>query len=1101
MQRLLIANRGEIVVRIARTAREMGIATVAIHAPEDETLSAGYGADERVALPGNGAAAYLDIEAILEVARSQRCDALHPGYGFLSESAELARACEKAGLRFVGPAAATLELFGDKAAARALAVDQGVPVVPGIPAPARLSDVRSFLEETIDRTPGSAIVLKAIAGGGGRGMRVVRSPDELEEAFARCQSEALRSFGSDILFAESFVEDVRHVEVQILADHRGQTSHLWERDCTLQRQHQKLVEIAPSPGLDPALRTRLVEAARKLASASNYHGIGTFEFLIDREGTSFFMEANPRLQVEHTVSEEITGVDLVEIQLNLARNLSLDELGLLEPPPSRGYAIQFRVLAEGLDKKGQALPHVHPVEVFEPPAGPGIRVDTAMRAGLAPHPAFDSLLAKLIVWGPGPDFERTVRRARRALSEFRIEGPRTNLDLMAALVDRPEFPANAFTTQFLAQHARELVAEVRARDTARKAASAESPEPDGSKERPSDRPERTLSAGSVAVRAPLIGTVIEICAEERQAVATGQPILVLESMKMEHVVTAGATGRLESLFARVGDVVGESEILAGIVASGSEAAHHVETEARDPDFIRSDLAEVRNRSALLLDENRPEAVERRRNRGQRTARENLEDLCDPGSFVEYGAFAVAAMRKSRPLEELQRKTPGDAIITGFGTVNADAFGSGKSRCAILVVDATVLAGTQGYYHHHKIDRLLELAERHRTPIVFFPEGGGGRPNDTDPGDLVVAGLNITSFQAFARLSGKVPRISVVSGFCFAGSAAFAGCSDLIIATRNTSLVMGGPAMIEGGGLGVFDPKEIGPPSVLEPAGVLDLLVEDEAAAVDAARRILAYFQGPVGDWTCGDQRALRHLIPENRRRVYDVRQVIEGLCDTDSVLELRRFHGVGMITALVRIGGHPFGLIANDPMHLGGAIDDSGAEKAARFLQLCDAFGLPILSLCDTPGFMVGPEIEARAQVRKVSRLFVTGASLSVPLFTIILRKGYGLGAQAMAGGSFVAPSYIAAWPTGEIGGMGLEGAVRLGFKKELDSIEDEARRQQLFEKLVGRMYEKGKALNAASQLEFDAVIDPAETRNHILRSLETTGPPFPGSGRFIDTW
>ncbi len=420
---------------------------------------------------------------------------------------------------------------------------------------------------------------------------------------------------------------------------------------------------------------------------------------------------------------------------------------------------------------------------------------------------------------------------------------------------------------------------------------------------------------------------------------------------------------------------------------------------------------------------------------------------------------------------------------------------------MLVVDATVLAGTQGYYHHRKIDRLLELAERHETPVIFFPEGGGGRPNDTDTGDVVVAGLNITSFHAYARLSGKVPRVSIVSGYCFAGSAAFAGCSDIIIATKNSNLGMGGPAMIEGGGLGVFEPTEIGPSFALETVGVIDLLVEDEVEAVHAAKRYLAYFQGPTEGWECADQRALRHLIPENRRRVYDIRSVIETLFDVGSVLELRRAYGVGLITALVRIEGQPFGMIANDPMHLGGAIDDTGSEKAARFLQLCDAFGLPVISLCDTPGFMVGPEIEMQGQVRKVSRLFVAGASLSVPLFTIILRKGYGLGAQAMAGGSFVAPFFTLAWPTGEIGGMGLEGAVRLGFKKQLESIEDEAEREALFQKVVGQMYEKGKALNAASQLEFDGVIDPAETRANLLRGLNAAGSGSSGSRSFVDTW
>jgi acetyl-CoA carboxylase carboxyltransferase component len=572
-------------------------------------------------------------------------------------------------------------------------------------------------------------------------------------------------------------------------------------------------------------------------------------------------------------------------------------------------------------------------------------------------------------------------------------------------------------------------------------------------------------------------------------------------MKMEHVVEAACAGRIEAIFVAPGDVVQEGDLLLALISEGDATRVETGRVVQDLDAIRPDLAEVQARHALLLDAARPEAVERRRSRGQRTARENLGALCDEDSFLEVGALAIAAMRKVRPVEELERKTPGDAIITGFGTINAELFGEEQARCAILVVDATVLAGTQGFFHHQKIDRILELAEERDAPVVFFPEGGGGRPNDTDASDIFVAGLNVTSFQNFARLSGKVPRVSVVSGFCFAGSAAFAGCADVIIATRNTSLGMGGPAMIEGGGLGVHAPEAVGPVSVLEPAGVIDLVVEDEVEAAAAARRYLSYFQGRSTEWDAADQRTLRHAIPENRRRVYDVRQVIDTLFDVDSVMELRRAYGVGMITALVRMEGRPMGLIANDPMHLGGAIDDQGAEKAARFLQLCDAFGLPIVSLCDTPGFMVGPEIEAKAQVRKVSRLFVAGASLTVPVFTIILRKGYGLGAQAMAGGSFVAPFYIAAWPTGEIGGMGLEGAVRLGFKKQLEAQETDAERDALFEKLVGVMYQKGKALHAASQLEFDAVIDPAETRTSLLRAINAAGPTSRGTRRFIDTW
>lgn len=1095
MQRLLIANRGEIAVRIARTAREMGLSTVGIFAPEDLELAAGYGLGERVALDGRGAAAYLDLDQIIEIAKARECDALHPGYGFLSESAALAQACAMAGITFVGPSARTLELFGDKAAARALAAELNIPIVPGIPAPTSIADAKAFLA---NRPSGSAIMLKAIAGGGGRGMRAVRRPSELAEAFARCQSEAKRSFGSDVLFAEALIEGARHIEVQIIADLTGGISHLWERDCTLQRRNQKLIEIAPSPGLAPGLRSELIESARSMAKSTRYQGIGTFEFLVEQDDSYFFMEANPRLQVEHTVTEQITGVDLVEIQLKIAQGKTLEELGLADAPNTRGYAIQLRVLAESFDESGAIRPDGAPIKSFELPSGPGIRVDTAMRSGLAPHPAFDSLLAKLVVSSADADYERTVRRARRAVSEFRIEGPRTNLKLLAALIDRPEFLQNRLSTRFIAENTDALVADATARRD------AERDESRAKKSRAAiatNATSRTLPAGVLAVRAPLLGTVIEVCVSERENVSIGQPICILESMKMEHVVVAAAAGIIEQLFTAVGDVVPEAEILAGILPSGAMDEHAVQTQRREIDSIRPDLAESQARHALLLDERRPDAVARRRDRGQRTARENLDSLCDADSFIEYGALAVAAMRKVRPLEELQSNTPADAIITGFGTVNADLFGAEKARCAILVVDATVLAGTQGYYHHRKIDRLLELAERHETPVVFFPEGGGGRPNDTDTGDLVVAGLNITSFHTFARLSGKVPRISVVSGFCFAGSAAFAGCSDVIIATRNTNLGMGGPAMIEGGGLGVYEPREIGPAALLEPAGVIDLLVEDELEAVAAARRYLSYFQGPTDDFRCDDQRKLRHLIPENRRRVYDVREVIETLCDENSVLELRRGYGIGMITALVRIEGQPLGLIANDPMHLGGAIDDTGAEKAARFLRLCDAFGIPLLSLCDTPGFMVGPEIELRGQVRKVSRLFVAGASLSVPLFTVILRKGYGLGAQAMAGGSFVAPFFTVAWPTGEIGGMGLEGAVRLGFKKQLDAISDAGERQAFFEKAVGRMVEKGKALNAASQLEFDAVIDPAKTRAHIVRGLNAAGPIARGSRSFVDTW
>ena len=619
--------------------------------------------------------------------------------------------------------------------------------------------------------------------------------------------------------------------------------------------------------------------------------------------------------------------------------------------------------------------------------------------------------------------------------------------------------------------------------------------------RPTSAPEPDLAEGQIPIRAPLIGTVLEWNASVGDVVAEGSALAVLESMKMEHVIEAPLGGTISACHAEVGDVVSEGQLLLALDASADTVSGPGKQAEIDLDTIRPDLAALRAREALLQDSARPEAVERRRSRGQRTARENLAAVCDEGSFSEYGGFAIAAMKKVRPVEELQAKTPADAIITGTGRVNGELFGAEAARCALLVVDATVLAGTQGFFHHKKIDRILEIAEHGGMPVIFYPEGGGGRPNDTDASDVFVAGLNITSFSAFAKLSGKVPRIAVVSGYCFAGSAAFAGCADVIIATQDACLGMGGPAMIEGGGLGVYGPKEIGPSSIQSPNGVIDVLVEDEEEAAVVAKQYLAYFQGATRDWEEPDPRTLRHVIPENRRRIYDVRALIAGIIDVGSLLELRRAWAPGMITALARIEGRPIGLIANDPVHLGGAIDDEGAEKAARFLQLCDAFGLPVVSLCDTPGFMVGPDIEARQQVRKVSRLFTVGANVSVPLFCVITRKGYGLGAQAMAGGGFTAPFDTVAWPTGEIGGMGLEGAVNLGFKKQLDACETEAERSALFEKLVGVMYDKGKALNAAAALEFDAVIDPAETRGRILRGLDAFGPVPRGRRTFVDTW
>ncbi|HMA08965.1 MAG TPA: carboxyl transferase domain-containing protein, partial [Ramlibacter sp.] len=527
--------------------------------------------------------------------------------------------------------------------------------------------------------------------------------------------------------------------------------------------------------------------------------------------------------------------------------------------------------------------------------------------------------------------------------------------------------------------------------------------------------------------------LVQLDALEGDWVAQGAQVAVLEAMKMEHVLHAQSAGCVVEVRVSPGDSLGDGQVLLVLEPAESEAAAIAHASAPpDYDAIRPDLQRVIDRHAFTLDANRPQAVDRRHAAGGRTARENVAQLCDEGSFIEYGALAIAAQTRRRSMDDLIANTPADGMVTGIGTVNAADFGPERSRCVVMAYDYTVLAGTQGMRNHHKKDRMLGLAHQLRLPVVLFAEGGGGRPGDVDM--PIVAGLNNHTFSQFAALSGKVPVVGIVHGRCFAGNAALLGCVDAVIATRASNIGMGGPAMVEGGGIGVYKPEEIGPSEVQWRNGVIDILVNDEVEAVKAARHYLSFFQGRGDRWDCPDQRALRHAVPENRLRVCDVHTVLRGLVDTGSLLELRAGFGAGMITALARIEGRPVGLLANNPKHLGGAIDVEAADKAARFMQLCNAHGLPIVSLTDTPGFMVGPEIEVQAQVRHTSRMFVVAAHLVVPFFAVVLRKGYGLGAQAMTAGGFDAPVFTVAWPTGEFGAMGLEGAVKLGFRKELEA-------------------------------------------------------------------
>jgi acetyl-CoA carboxylase carboxyltransferase component len=608
------------------------------------------------------------------------------------------------------------------------------------------------------------------------------------------------------------------------------------------------------------------------------------------------------------------------------------------------------------------------------------------------------------------------------------------------------------------------------------------------------------------IKAPMQAVVHAINVAAGDSVSAGQELVILEAMKMQHALAAPVSGTVKAIQYDVGGVVEEGAVVFSVEAGEAAGGATSEATTQNLDGVRADLAELQARLARTQDANRPEKIAKRYEKGHRTARENVDDLCDEGSFTEYGQLMVAAQRQRRDLDDLIDNTPADGLVAGFGSVNGDMFDDDAARAAVLAYDYTVLAGTQGLFNHKKTDRVLEMAHEWQVPTIFYTEGGGGRPGDTDASKISGGGLDVMTFATWAQASGVAPRIAVNNGYCFAGNAVLFGCADVTIATKDSYIGMGGPAMIEGGGLGQVAPTDVGPMDIQTENGVVDLLAEDEAHATAMAKKLLGYFQGALKTHDCDDQRKLRQIIPEDRKRAYDMREAIEMIADTGSFLELRRAYGKGMITGFMRIEGRPFGLIANNPAHLGGAIDAEAAEKAGRFVQLCDGFDLPIVSFCDTPGFMVGTEHEKFGTVRRASSMLVAGASISVPVFMVVLRKGYGLGAQAMGMGSLHVPQLTIAWPTGEFGPMGLEGAVRLGYSKEIAAAGGEGTTDgdALFNKLLDAMIANGKAINAAMYHEIDAVIDPMETRSYLTRALKTlpVGKKNGGGKRsFIPTW
>ena len=1122
-EHILVANRGEIAIRVLRTAADLEIESTAVHALDDSLSLHTRHADHVIDLKEEGVAAYLNIDNVIRAALENGCDAIHPGYGFLSESAEFARACESKGISFIGPQATVLELFGNKAAARALAESCGVPVLPGTSQSTSLEEANTFFSQVPE---GGSVMLKAIAGGGGRGMRPVHDIRDLDGAFERAASEAEKAFGSGDLYVEELLSGARHVEVQIIGDGTGEITHLWDRECSLQRQRQKLIEIAPAFGLDDGLREEILSSAVRIAQKAGYRGVGTIEFLVlpDR---FVFMEANARLQVEHTVTEEVTGLDLVSLQLSISDGATLQELGLSKDkvPPAIGCALQMRVNLESMNPDGSSRPSGGLISAYETPTGRGIRVDGYGYNGYVTSPRYDSLLAKLIV--SGDDLPSVLKRSRRALSEFRIEGVRSNLDFLTSLLTRIDFSSANLHTRYVEEHMADLLepAEERMRYF--------SPEHEIEKAGVDVDPDDPLAVlnvarkeptalepkaqpqgpdGTIPIPTPLQGMVVDILVAVGDAVQKGQPVAVIEALKMEHVIASPESGIVRDIPLTSGDTIFDNTPTMFIEPVAGIDEYELDEEI-DYDEIRPDLAEINHFQKLTKDESRPEATAKRHDAGKRTARENIYDLCDDGSFAEYGPLVTATRFRKDTLEEIGERvtrTTSDAMVMGVGRVNSNLVGEDNARCVAMSYDYTVLAGTQGQKNHQKQDRMFTVAEKYRLPVVIYTEGGGGRTYNgpragSTPIATSVGGLNSRTWRQLGKCSGLVPIVGVTSGFCFAGNVVLLGACDVIIATQDSSLGIGGPAMIEGGGLGAYAPGEVGPVSIQEPNGVIDILVEDEIEATAAAKKYLSYFQGPLKTWEENDQRKLRHMVPENRRTVYDIREVIETISDKGSVLELRPRFGLAMITSFIRVEGKPVGVIANNSNSpTGGAIDSDASDKASRFMQLCEAFDIPILSLIDCPGNMVGPEAEKTALVRHCGRMYVAGANLTVPFMAVVLRKAYGLGALAMATGSFDETLFAISWPTGEFAGMGLEGQIKLGRRNELAAIENIQERKARYEKMVDDAYAWSRALNAGTVFEVDDVIDPADTRRWIVTGLRSAPPVIPRQGKklnWIDTW
>ena len=1066
MERILVANRGEIAIRIMRAARQMGRETVSVYAGDDaSSLHVGY-ANQACELPGNGAAAYLDAQALVDVARSTGCTAVHPGYGFLSENADFARLCSAEGIRFIGPAPELLDLFGSKVRALELAREAGVPVMPGTSEPTSLEAARAFAQEH------GAVMLKAMAGGGGRGMRAVRDIAELDEAFERCRSEAQQAFGNGDLYVEKLLLDARHIEVQVVGDGSGHAIHLWERDCTVQRRHQKLLEIAPSPVLDGALREQILDAALRLAFQVNYDNIGTFEFLVS--GDDFwFMEANPRLQVEHTVTEEITGVDLVQTQIQLAAGHSLADLGLQASPAPKGFALQARVNLEELSDDGSTVPRAGLLRAFAPPSGPGIRVDTYGYAGYQSSHRYDSLIAKVIA--RGHDFPGAAAALSAALREFHIAGVPTNTPLLRAILEHPAFLGNDFSTSFIGDHMAALRETMAGQSTLLPPGAPDTGHQDDQAHHGAVEPLPVDYDPTDAVHAPMEGMIVSVDVTPGDPIRQGEPLMVIEAMKMEQSVRAPHSGIVRSIPVSTGDVIREQAILA-IVESTDTGASAADSPGsslftEDQEGWGAEVEEIQRRLRMAREMGGPDKVGKQTAKGKLTARERVEAMADTGSFIEVGALTGFAEYGEDG--ELTHVKPANFI---GGTARVDG-----RKVTLGVDDFTLRASSGDAAIHGKQIFLENYAREMRLPVVRLLDGasGGGSVKMAlengfhyvphNPGwDAVVENLSLA------------PVIAAAVGPAVGLGAARLAMSHLAIMVRGIGQAFtAGPPVVKGSTGEDLSLEELGGTHIHTDSGVVERMVDSEQEAFEVIRAFLSYLPTnvdglpPIQD--CVDpvdrrDEFLLKAIPRNSRKPYDIGAILESIFDQGSVFTYAEYGG-STVTALARLNGHPVGVLATNPLK-GVTMSVEGAQAATRLVDLCETFHLPIVSLTDQGGVSIGSAAERRGTIRHGVRALSAIYQARAPQAELILRRIYGVGGAGIVNRHRAAPSW--SWPSGSWGSLPSRGGIEAAFSAQLNQAEN---REQEMERLSQEMEKIASPFRTAEKFGVQNLIDPRQSR------------------------